>query len=195
MGKKVFLTGCGILKKEINLLIRKNDWPVETQFLSSELHADYGSLADALQQVLCEHRKENTVVFYGYCHPWMDEMVGKTGARRTLGQNCAEFLLGPEIFTRELENGAFFLFEEWTHDWDKMIAKSLGTDNREVIRDIFRTDRRYLLCLRTPCSSGFSERAGIIGDAVDLPVRWMDVTLDHLESVLQNVLYRKPEEI
>ena len=63
-----------------------------------------------------------------------------------------------------------------------------------MIRGIFQGDRRYLLAVRTPCSTDFSREAQAASDLVGLPLRWLDVSLDHLESVVATALARTAGE-
>jgi len=184
------LVGCGILRKEVSFLIAKNNWPLTTDFLPASLHIDFKRLACALHKGLSRHAHEQTVVFYGACHPQMDTMLDEAGTLRTWGQNCVEMLLGPEEFNRELAKGAYFLLDDWVRNWDEAIAKTFGS-NIDVIRDIFHDQHRYLLCLRTPQSNDFSREAEHISAMLDLPVQWRDVGLDHLENVLQTAISRK----
>lgn len=188
------LVGCGILQKELRFLIAKNNWPLTTDFLPASLHIDLKSLACALQAGLARHAHEQTLVFYGACHPGMDDMLNEAHTLRTLGQNCIEMLLGAEEFNRELSQGAFFLLDDWAHNWDVVIAKTFGT-NISVIRDIFHEQHRYLLCLRTPQSDDFRQESLHISAMLELPVQWRDVTLDHLESVLQTAIKRKLDSL
>lgn len=184
------LVGCGILQKEVRYLIAKNNWPLTTDFLPASLHIDFNRLACALQEGLSRHANEHTLVFYGACHPRMDNMLDEARTLRTLGQNCVEMLLGEEEFNRELLNGAYFLLDDWVRNWDEAIAKTFGS-NISVIRDIFHDQHRYLLCLRTQQSEDFSLEAERISAMLDLLVQWRDVNLDHLENVLQTAITRK----
>lgn len=187
--KKLQLVGCGIFKKEITQLIKKNNWAIDTDFLPASLHINFKHLADALQQGLARHQNEQTIVFYGACHPRMDTMLDEAHTQRTLGQNCVAMLLGEEEFNRELAKGAFFLLDDWAQQWDEVIFKTFGS-NIDVIRDIFHDQHRYFLALRTPYSDDFSAEAAHISTMLDLPVQWCDVTLDHLESVLKATIQR-----
>jgi hypothetical protein len=53
--KPVVMVGCGILHKEVDFLIKKNGWNVETQFLASALHNYFDRLHDELW-IICQHR-------------------------------------------------------------------------------------------------------------------------------------------
>lgn len=192
---RLLLVGCGVLKKEITLLIRKNGWPMDTLFLDSSLHTDFDELGNGLTGALAAVRDRKTIVFYGSCHPLMDRILAEAGTFRTEGRNCVDMLLGYDVFMEELSRGAFFLTEEWARHWESMMMKTFGTDNREIIRKIFHEDRNCLLCLRTPCTGDFTAEAEAAGRLVDLPLRWMDVTLDHFESVLRTAVARKLREL
>lgn len=194
-GDRLLLLGCGILKKEVEFLIAGNDWPMDTLFLDSALHADFDSLAKGLTSALARHRDENVIVFYGTCHPLMERMLDEAHAFRTRGQNCCEMLLGHDLFSRELTNGAYFLLEEWARRWEDIQARTFNTKNLDLIRDIFQGDRKYLLGLRTPCSGDFTAEAEAAGRMVGLPLRWLDVSLDHLESVLLEAMVCRQGEV
>jgi len=194
--ERLLLAGCGILKKEIHRLIEKNRWPLDTAFLDSSLHCDMKKLEGCLKALLAKHHDRKMIIFYGTCHPLMDRMLAEAHTSRTSGQNCVEILLGQELFSRELANGAFFILEDWAERWEEITLKALGTTNPQVIMDIYREGgRQYLLCLRTPCSGDFTAKAQAAGELVGLPVRWLDVTLDHLEAVLQSAIELKRREL
>lgn len=190
---KILLIGCGILKKEVRLLIEKNNWPLDTCFLDSALHVDFGQLSKALKSALItankEYNEKNIIVFYGCCHPLMEKILEESKIFRTRGQNCVDMLLGYSLFSEELSKGAFFLLEDWAKRYDDIMTKTFGT-NQEIIKEIFKEDRKYLLCLNTPCSESFMEEAENAGRKVDVPVRWMDVSLDNLESVIAEAVER-----
>ncbi|MDD5285794.1 MAG: DUF1638 domain-containing protein [Desulfuromonadaceae bacterium] len=184
------LLGCGILQKEIRFLIDKNGWPLETHFLDSALHIDFGKLSLALTSALDCHAEPQVIVFYGSCHPQMESILKAARTFRTAGQNCVEMLLGPERFSAELEQGAFFLLEEWARRWERIVTATFGT-NLKVIREIYQGDRSYLLGITTPCSGDFKAEAEEAGRLVGLPLRWMDISLDNLERVLQKAMERR----
>lgn len=188
------MVGCGILKKEVEFLIRKHGWDIETHLMASALHCEMDKLERGLKGSLNKHRGEQTVVFYGCCHPNMDAILAEAHAVRTEGQNCVEILLGHELFTRELLDGAFFLFEEWAHKWERITKLTFGTSRQSVIQEIFQGDRTYMLAIRTPCSDDFSAEAEAAAAFVGLPLRWMDANLDHLEVALADVLARSQGE-
>ena len=190
--ERVQLVGCGVLSREVALLVQENRWPLDTDFLDSALHVDLDGLAEGLASALARHPGQATVVFYGACHPNMDKLLEAAGTFRLHGQNCVEMLLGERAFAEELSQGAFFLLEDWALRWREIVTKTFGT-NLDLIRDIFQGDRKYLLCLRTPCSGDFETEAAGAGRMVGLPVRWRDVSLDHLASVVADALRRRGE--
>jgi len=187
---KQLLIGCGILRKEITWLINKNRWPLDTVFLDSSLHIDFEKLDKGLTSKLKKHSNRDVIVFYGECHPLMDNIIEDFNVMRSKGQNCVDMLLGNEVFTRELSNGAYFLLEDWALRWDSICSKTFG-ENHEVTRQIFQDDRKYMLGLKTPCSGNFTTEAEIAAQQIGLPFRWMEVGLDNLEATLFLLLEQK----
>lgn len=186
------MVGCGILHKEVDFLIKKNGWKVETQFLVSSLHNYFDKLYAQLDEALDfdEQKGRETIVFYGSCHPRMDGLLEKHHTLRTHGQNCIVMLLGYERFMEELAQGAYFLLEDWALTWEPMITECFGK-NPMVVREIFHSSHKKMIAIRTPCSTDFSAAAEAAARFVDLPLEWMEVNLDHLESVLADAIARK----
>lgn len=186
------MVGCGILRNEVNFLINKNAWNVHTHFLDSALHNYLNRLSTELNNALEEHEKlgEKTVVFYGGCHPLMENYLESHHTCRTEGQNCIVMLLGYERFMQELEKGAYFLLEDWALTWEPMITACFGM-NMSVIREIFHSSHKYMLAIRTPCNGDFNEAAEVAARFVDLPLQWLDVDLGQLESVLADAIQRR----
>lgn len=195
MNKPLVMVGCGILHKEVDFLIQKNGWNVETQFLVSALHNYFDKLYRELDSALDfdDGKGRRTVVFYGACHPRMDDILEKHHTRRTQGQNCIVMLLGYEKFMEELERGAYFLLEDWALTWEPMITECFGK-NLAVVREIFHSSHKKIIAIRTPCSTDFTAAAEAAARFVDLPLEWMDVTLDHLEAVLAEAIAGRQED-
>jgi len=183
MSEKKMLVGCGILQKEIMALIEKNGWPFGAAFLPSGLHVDFGKLQNSLDKCLTHYAGQAGPVFYGACHPRMDQILESAGVVRTQGQNCVDIYLGHEMFCRELEQGAFFLFEDWAIHWKEIVGSVMPGDP-EIMRSIFRSAHKYLLAIRTPCSGNFSAEAEAVSKMTTLELRWIDVGLEHLEASL-----------
>lgn len=192
--EKFLLIGCGILEKEIRWVIEKNGWPVKPIFLTSALHVDFEQLSQCLLAALDKYQTRNIIVFYGCCHPLMDSILEEANTFRTIGQNCVDILLGRSVFTKELEQGAFFLLEDWAHHWRQISHKTFGS-NPKGFRYILQCTHKYILCLTTPCSADFTAQANEFAAMAGLPLRWMDVSLDHLESILQETITRKEREV
>lgn len=190
----LLMVGCGILHKEVDYLIKKNGWNVETQFLVSSLHNYfdklYAQLDSALEQD--DRKGRQTIVFYGSCHPRMDDILSRHHTLRTQGQNCIVMLLGYERFMEELEKGAYFLLEDWALTWEPMITEAFGK-KLTVVREIFHSSHKKMIAIRTPCSTDFTAAAEAAARFVDLPLEWMDADLSHLEAVLADAIARKQQ--
>lgn len=192
MSESPIIIGCGILEKEIRFLVEKNGWQNRTAFLPSGLHVDFDRLRSSLEQCLRHYSGQPSVVFYGACHPCMDQILDAAGVIRTPGQNCVDICLGHETFCRELEQGAFFLFEEWARHWKEIVGAVMPGDP-EIMRSIFRGAHKYLLAIRTPCSGDFTAEAESVSALTTLELRWADVGLEQLEATLAATLDRAKE--
>lgn len=185
--KNLLFTGCGILKKEIDYLARRNGWKLDSLFLDSSLHVDFNRLEKALTGVLEKNADRPIAVFYGACHPLMEKILSGHHAARTEGQNCIDILLGHEAFTSYLADGAFFLLEDWARRFTEITALAMGS-NPDGIRTIFQSEHRYLLAIRTPCSGDYKQAADKASEQSGLPLRWLDTGLDILEQHIRVLL-------
>lgn len=192
MSEKQMLIGCGILQKEIRFLLEKNGWPLETVFLPSGLHVDFERLQNSLEKCLALSAGQTALVFYGACHPRMEQILDAAAVIRTPGQNCVDIYLGHELFCHELEQGAFFLFEDWALHWKEIIGNVMPGDP-EIMRSIFHSAHKYLLAIRTPCSGDFSAEAQAVSEMTALELRWVDAGLEQLEANLAATLQKSRE--
>jgi len=195
MNAPISLIGCGILHSEVDYLIKKNGWQIETHWLHSALHNYFDQLHKELDGSLkqAEDSGKRTIVFYGACHPRMDQLLEKHQTCRTHGQNCIVMLTGYDKFMEELGNGAYFLLEDWALTWEPMITECFGT-NLAVVREIFHGSHKKMIALRTPCSHDFTAAAEMAAAFVDLPLEWMDVDLTHLETVLADAIAEREQQ-
>ncbi|MCG8701005.1 MAG: DUF1638 domain-containing protein [Bacteroidales bacterium] len=183
----IALISCGILKNEILHLIAVNKWKVNPTFLDSSLHVDFNKLWNTLTKTISKQKVDEGIVCYGTCHPLMNQMLASTKFVRTPVQNCVELVLGRKVFDKELEKGAFFLFEDWAVHWERVAYKALG-DNQNMINEVFQSEHNYLLCIKTPCSSDFSDDAEKVSHITGLPLKWISVDLSVLEKYLSDLL-------
>jgi hypothetical protein len=187
--QRLLLVGCGLLQREIACLAEKNHWPLDLEFHDAGACHDLTALGRTLCQDLGRNSRRPMVVFYGECHPRMDTWIAGSSAVRTEGRNCAEMLLGPERHREELAGGAYFLFEGLARRWENALTQVFGP-NRAVAREIFRGSHSYALGVKTPCSGNYSSQAEAAAESVGLPLRWAEVSLNHLETVLQTAFDR-----
>lgn len=187
------IIGCGILAKEIRWLINKNGWRLDNDFLPPSLHADPEALAANLTVGLSRHQGRPAFVFYGGCHPAMNDMLREARTFRIVGPSCVEMLLGRDVYQSKLRDGALFLLEDWAMRWDTLGVKAFAPGQTRAGADL-AGDRRFLLGVRTPCSADFREAAENVKQCTGLPLRWMDAELNHLEMVLKSALKRRQVE-
>jgi len=191
--KKKLIIGCGILENEVRFLTKKNKWDLMGIYLDSTHHCDFKKLAGCLEKELDKYQEQDKFVLYGACHPLMDQILDKAGTYRIQGQNCIEMLLGEDIFLEELLKGAFFLLEDWAIRWDYLLSKTYPRCRPEIMREIFKTDRKYILALQTPSSGDFTVQAEKAAAQMEVQLKWMDVSLTYFESILQTAVEKKDD--
>lgn len=181
------IVGCGIVQKELDYIIHENGWNIKTQFACSSLHVDFDMLWNSLDKMLTNAHKhsEKILVLYGTCHPLIDNLINKYNSKRIPVQNCIELLLGKDIFTQELSDGAFFLLEDWAKRWKYVTSKVFG-ENLKGEDIIFKESHTKLLALKTPTSNNFEKEAEEVGQITGLPLEWRDINLDIMAKTVQN---------
>ena len=176
------VVSCDVLRKELEYLTKKNRWSIAPTFLSSNLHVSLDSLERALLHAL-DRPQPSDCMIYGVCHPRMDRICADRHIVRTPVQNCIEMLIGKSMFTSLLEDGAFFILEQWAFHWNT-IASEVFIGSPSSRYEILKEEHEYILCLRTPCSTNFYKEAEAVSEETGLPLQWRDVSLHHMEEVL-----------
>lgn len=189
LNPKIHLVGCGILRKEIHFLLQ--DFPAEFRqiYYDSALHCDMTQLSKVLHATLSKHSPSQTMIFYGNCHPQIDEWLEQKSMRRIPGQNCVSMLLGYDLFMQKLSQGSFFLLEDWAQRWQEIVFKTMGTHKTSLIQKFYQEHHTHLLALRTPCSGNYEIEAEEAAELVGLPLEWMDVDLDLFKNLLWQSLH------
>lgn len=184
LNPKIHLVGCGILRKEIHFLLQSFPAEFKQVYYDSALHCDLTQLSKVLHATLAKHPPTQTLIFYGSCHPLLDQWLDQKSMHRIPGQNCVAMLLGYDRFMHKLGQGSFFLLEDWAKRWQDIVFKTMGTHKKNIIQRFYREHHTHLLALRTPCSGNYEIEAEEAAELVGLPLEWMDVDLDHFRDLL-----------
>ena len=115
--EKPCLIACGILRKEIEHLVKTGEIDAKVHFLSEKLHMDYHLLDRGLNGTLKKYRKqdpEGIVVVYGdLCLGFNGEMkvlMDRYDAVKVDGLNCIDCLLGGKGKLLEIDPDHKYLF-------------------------------------------------------------------------------------
>lgn len=131
----VRLIGCGIFRNEFRLLPEPLQAAIKPTFMDSMLHMDPPHLDSILSATMDGVKKEDVVLAYGDCCPYMRELASRSGVARTPGINCCEIYLGPERYRQLRKERVFFLMPEWAARWKHIFLTELGLHTRELARD------------------------------------------------------------
>lgn len=189
MTKKTSLfISCGIFKEELTYLLKEKGFEGEVVFLDAALHVNFDRLKAKLEEALAEHRPraDELNVVYGHCHPEMQEIIDRHGAKRIAAGNCLEALLGKEELERlSGEKKTFFLSAGWINNWEKMFEQG-REDFGHDFRSMFASHERIVI-LDAGVLPLDEEKIRRFSDYTGLPVERKAITLDHLLCVIKRI--------
>jgi hypothetical protein len=134
---------CGILKQEIECLVK--DKNIEMHYFDPALHVDFDKLEESLTCTLNNMAAGNTVLVFGTkCHPDMENIAAKHGARIIRAGNCIEMLLGDGMAQLDAEARTFYFTGGWLANWRKIFIEGLKWDKVDA-RQNFGYHERILL--------------------------------------------------
>jgi hypothetical protein len=120
LNTKPCLVCCGILREEIETMIREGSLIAEAYFLDAGLHADFNELKEGLTKAINETSAGGTrpvVVIYGdYCHPQIKDLVScNKNVVKIDAANCIDCLMGGHGKLLELDpkHEYFYLSPGW----------------------------------------------------------------------------------
>ncbi len=114
------LLSCGILREEIEKLVKENQLDVDVVFLDAGLHAVYSELEKAVTTALDEHSKHaknGIVLVYGdMCHPRLKKIVRNCdNVVKVDAMNCIDCLFGghQKVLEADPKYSHFYLSPGW----------------------------------------------------------------------------------
>jgi len=176
---------CGVLRAELNELLRQGKLKGELFALDSMLHMDPPRLETILDKSLQRHGTHGgrLVLIFGDCCPRMLNLVRKYQVGRINTINCAQMLLGKTRYRELMKEESFLFLPEWTKRWKEIFRKELGL-SETVAHDLMQDNRGNLVYLDTGLvpvpHHDLQECSAYLG----LPMRIENVSLDNLLAAL-----------
>jgi len=184
----ILFISCGIFQEELEYLIREKGLNWQVVYLEAALHVNFDSLKKAFVTALEENRlagREIRVV-YGHCHPEMNEILERYGARRIEAGNCLEAMVGVDEIARLNEEGtAFFLSAGWVNHWEKMFEagrKDFDFDFRSMF-----TAYQRIIVFETGIIPIDEKKVEAFSQFTNLPVERKNIRLDHLFELIDRL--------
>ena len=201
MGKeeKPCLISCGILKTEIEKLVKDGSLDVELHFLNEKFHNDYNLLGKALEGAIKKRLKDNPggfIVVYGdLCLGFNNEMkalMDKYDVVKVDALNCIDCLLGGKGKLLEIDpehvyyflNPAFIKFSE-----------RLKGSSKEKTRKMFSMLKGFILLDSLGDLDDYKEKIEEICDYTGLKIlERKDVGIESLKEVIFHAIERLNEK-
>ena len=180
---------CSIFKDAIQQIQSEGEIEFSVEYIPSMLHMHPRQLNDLLEKRLSKismHHKDILLV-YGDCHPHMEKQIRQYRAHRVQGLNCAQILLGHEVYQGLRKEGAFFLLPEWIRQWKTVFRDELGLDDITA-RELMKEMHTKLIYLDMGKSRVPRKVLKEISDYSGLPYEIVKVSPDVLESVLRKAM-------
>lgn len=179
---------CGIFKEELEYLMEEKKLDRNIVFLDAVLHVNFDKLKAKLVDAL-EENSNNQIelkVLYGCCHPEIDEIMERYGARRIEASNCLEAMIGAEEIQRiDSEAKTFFLSAGWVNHWEEMFIQGAKDFNFDF-KSMFGSFKRIVV-LDTGVIPIDEDKVKKFSDFTGLPLERRTITLDRLLNLIEKI--------
>jgi hypothetical protein len=197
--EKPCVISCGILRKEIDHLLKKGDIDAQVYFLSEKLHADYHLLGRGLTGALNKHQKQNpqgVVVVYGdLCLGFNGEMkalIDQYDAVKVDALNCIDCMLGGKGKLLELDPDHKYLF--LNPAWIQFTAK-IRRETKEMTPEMFSMLDGIILLDAMGDLDEYQSEIHEIADYTGLPIlERKNIGLEGFKNILIEALDRNRQK-
>lgn len=154
--KPTLLIACGALAREINDLIRLNDWQAyELVCLPAKLHNFPEKIVPAMRDKISEAKTSgkyrDILCLYGDCGTGgeLDNLLAEENIRRIPGPHCYAFYTGLQAFEElaEEELGTFYLTDYLARFFERLIMEELGINDHPELIDMYFGNYKRLVYL------------------------------------------------
>ena len=180
---------CGALGKEVKAIVDGHGWDVDVYGVPAMHHFYPKKIVDAVDARLAAiaERYRQVVVVYGDCGTagTLEPVLARHGEVRLQGPHCYEMFAG-EDFGRIVEErpGTFFLTDWLVRNFERAVVRGLGIDRYPELKPVYFQHYTDLLYLVQFADDRLLDKAGEIGQFLDLPLEVRHVGLGQLETRL-----------
>ncbi|NJD56685.1 MAG: DUF1638 domain-containing protein [Nitrospirae bacterium] len=186
--KDTIFISCGIFQEELRHLAKEGLFSGKVMFLDAALHINFDKLKAHLEQALAEAQAAGAElkVIYGHCHPDMDDILARSGAKKIAAGNCIEAFIGREEIARlDAEAKTFFLTAGWVNNFENIFSAGLeefGFDFSSMFGQYKR-----IVVFDTGIVPIDEEKVEKFSKFTGLPVERKPITLNHLVALIEEV--------
>lgn len=189
MSRETVWLCCGVLRTEMEELLRRGAIAGELVFLDSMLHMAPLQLEAALTAALeraggKDGSKDGSLVLvYGDCCAGMLDLVRRFRVGRVNIINCAQLLLGRARYRELMHEEAFLVLPEWALRWETIMKDELGL-SEALAHDLLGEHRRMLVYLDSGLVPVPTQPLAAFSSYTGLPLRVETVTLQQMLALL-----------
>jgi hypothetical protein len=152
------------------------------------LHMHPERLHRVMDESLTALGDRQCLLIYGDCHPYIYDAEQRPHCCRTKAVNCADLLMGKELYTSYRRRKAFIFLPEWTLRWREVFQKELGFNNPSLAQAFMQENREILLYLDTGLLPVPQKTLDEIAEFFGMPTEVLAVSLDPLRRAIHTAL-------
>ena len=141
---KTLLLACGALAREIQELIKANNWShMQLLCLPAILHVNPEKIPAAVEAAVLKHKAnfERIYIVYADCGTGgeLKRLCDNLGVEMIPGPHCYSFFEGNDIFAARSDDEitAFYLTDFLVRQFDSFVIRPLGLDRHPELRDAY----------------------------------------------------------
>ncbi len=185
---------CSVLRLEVENILQKDYPHLQAIFLDSMLHMHPQRLQKVMDQSLAALGDRPCLLVYGDCHPHIGDAEQLPHCCRTKAVNCADLLMGNELYRTYRRRKAFIFLPEWTFRWREVFEKELGFSDPSLAREFMQDNRDLLLYLDTGLIPLPQKTLDEISEYFGMPIEILAVSLDPLRQTIHTALTELDEK-
>lgn len=179
---------CSVLRLEVEEILQSDFPHIQAIFLDSMLHMHPERLHRVMDESLAALGDRKCLLIYGDCHPYICDAEQLPSCCRTKAVNCADLLMGKELYKSYRRRKAFIFLPEWTLRWREVFQKELGFNDPSLAREFMQETRDILLYLDTGLIPVPQKVLDEIAEFFGMPTEVLPVSLDCLRRAIHTAL-------
>lgn len=179
---------CSIFRQILPRISENLSPSLRVRFFDSMLHMDPEKMATLVFPAIAEEEKTSKVlILYGDCHPDMDTWETPGRIARVKGHNCAEIVLGSDLYHQLQKERTFFIFPEWADRWKEIFSSQFGFTDESLLSEFMKDFFTKIVFINTGATIPH-QHLDEIAAATGMPVQVITPDLTNIREQIETAL-------